>query len=90
MSSGVWAGEIPLEKAHNLPEVGSGKRTVKQELERIGYLGSMEPSYKAMPIGVSHSVCRDEAVSNSFRLILSCILVCWHTPTRSFCLRLFM
>lgn len=51
MSSAVWAGKIPLEKAHNLKEVGGGGRTVKQELERIGYLGEMEASYKAMPLG---------------------------------------
>lgn len=76
MSSGVWAGEIPSKKAHNLPEVGGGKRTVKQELERIGYLGEMEASYKAMPIGVSDPTCQDDAVSDSFRLILSCTLVC--------------
>lgn len=57
MSSGVWAGEIPLKKAHDLPEVGGGKRTVKQELKRIGYLGEMEASYKALPIGVSVPIC---------------------------------
>ena len=53
VSSGVWAGEIPIERAHALKEVGEGGRTMKQELERIGYLGEMEASYKAMPIAVS-------------------------------------
>lgn len=53
VSSGVWAGEIPIERAHALKEVGGGGRTMKQELERIGYLGEMEASYKAMPIAVS-------------------------------------
>ena len=52
VSSGVWAGEIPLEKAHNLPEVGGGSKTMKEELERIGYLGDTAASHKAMPIGV--------------------------------------
>ena len=52
VSSGVWAGQIPIEKAHNLQEVGGGKQTMRQELHRIGYLGSVEASYKAMPIGV--------------------------------------
>ncbi|KAL8694399.1 MAG: hypothetical protein Q9218_000965 [Villophora microphyllina] len=51
ISSGVWAGEISLEKAHNLKEVGPEKRTMKQELERIGYLGHMDASYKVMPLG---------------------------------------
>ena len=53
VASGVWAGEIPLERAHNLKEVGGGGRTMKQELERIGYLGDMDASYEAMPIAVS-------------------------------------
>ncbi len=75
MSSGVWAGEIPLKKAHDLPEVGGGKRTVKQELKRIGYLGEMEASYKALPIGVSVPICQDDTVPDSFRLILNCTLV---------------
>lgn len=52
VSSGVWAGSLPVEKAHQLQEVGAGKRTMKQELERIGYLGGIEASYKAMPIAV--------------------------------------
>ncbi|KAL6717465.1 hypothetical protein ACLMJK_005380 [Lecanora helva] len=51
VSSGVWSGSIPIEKAHQLQEVGNEKRTMKQELERIGYLGDSETSYKAMPIG---------------------------------------
>ena len=51
VASGVWAGAIPLEKAHNLREVGGGSATQKSELERIGYLGLVEASYKANPIG---------------------------------------
>ena len=53
VSSGVWAGEIALDRAHNLKEVGGGTRTMKQELERIGYLGETAASHKAMPISVS-------------------------------------
>lgn len=53
VASGVWAGEIPIEKAHALKEVGAGGRTMREELESIGYLGEMEASYKAMPIAVS-------------------------------------
>lgn len=52
VASGVWAGKIPIEKAHSLQEVGGGKRTMKQELERIGYLGAIESSFGAMPIAV--------------------------------------
>jgi hydantoinase/carbamoylase family amidase len=50
VSSGVYAGAIPLEKAHNLQEVGGGTATMKSELQRIGYLGNVDASYKAVPI----------------------------------------
>lgn len=50
VASGVWAEEIPLERAHNLQEVGGGTATMKSELERIGYLGTTPASYKAMPM----------------------------------------
>jgi hypothetical protein len=51
VSSGVWAGEIPLERAHGLKEVGGGAATMREELERIGYLvGEVEASHKAMPM----------------------------------------
>ncbi|KAI2617748.1 amidase [Hypoxylon sp. NC1633] len=49
-SSGVWAGDISLEHAHNLQEVGGGTATMKSELERIGYLGSTPASYRSMPM----------------------------------------
>jgi len=49
LASGVWAGAVPLATAHSLVEVG-GRRTMKQELERIGYLGDMEASHAAMPL----------------------------------------
>lgn len=52
VSSGVWAGELPLETAHSLKENGPQRRTMKQELERIGYLGNMDASHKVMPLGV--------------------------------------
>ncbi|KAI0545013.1 hypothetical protein F4679DRAFT_491812 [Xylaria curta] len=50
VSSGVWAEDIPLETAHNLREVGGGTATMKSELERIGYLGSIPASYRSMPM----------------------------------------
>lgn len=51
VSSGVWAEAIPLQRAHDLPEV-NGIRTMKQELARIGYLGDMQASYRAMCLAV--------------------------------------
>ncbi len=53
VSSGVWAGKVPVERAHAMKEVGKGGRTMKQELERIGYLGDIAASYKDSPIAVS-------------------------------------
>lgn len=50
VSSGVWAGKITLDHAHNLQEVGSGAATMKSELERIGYLGSTPASHTVMPM----------------------------------------
>jgi hydantoinase/carbamoylase family amidase len=50
VSSGVWAGDIPLERAHNLKEVGNGTATMKSELERIGYLGETPASHKSIPM----------------------------------------
>lgn len=50
VSSGVWAGEITLDTAHNLQEVGGGTATMKSELQRIGYLGTVETSHTASPI----------------------------------------
>ncbi|OTA61538.1 amidase [Hypoxylon sp. EC38] len=49
-SSGVWAEEIPLDRAHNLREVGGGTATMRSELERIGYLGSTPASYRTTPM----------------------------------------
>jgi acetylornithine deacetylase/succinyl-diaminopimelate desuccinylase-like protein len=53
VASAVWAEAIPLEEAHNLAEVTPSAngvhRTMKQELERIGYLGSQPASYRTNP-----------------------------------------
>ena len=57
VSSGVWAGKIPLDKAHSLQEIGDGKKTIKQELERIGYLGATESNFNNIPIAVSSMTC---------------------------------
>lgn len=55
ISSGVWAGSIPLETGWNCKEAaslatGPTLRTVKEELERIGFLGSVPASHEAQPI----------------------------------------
>lgn len=55
VSSGVWAGSVPLETAWNCLEVAefssaSRPQTLKQELERIGFLGDIPASYTAQPM----------------------------------------
>ena len=54
VASGVWAGAIPLETAWNCKETkssdGSAEKTMKEELERIGFLGNVPASYEAQPI----------------------------------------
>lgn len=52
VSSGVWAGSIPLQEAHDLESVipANDTATMRSELERIGYLGSTPCSWEAMPI----------------------------------------
>ncbi|EME48492.1 hypothetical protein DOTSEDRAFT_67506 [Dothistroma septosporum NZE10] len=52
VSSGVWAGDIPFEDAHNLKSVipANDIATVKSELERIGYLGEIPASHKSTPM----------------------------------------
>ncbi|KAF2745853.1 amidase [Sporormia fimetaria CBS 119925] len=52
VSSGVWAGSIPLETAHNLREVGpNSTATMASELARIGYLGGVPASHSHIPMG---------------------------------------
>ncbi|KAI1177115.1 hypothetical protein F4777DRAFT_227489 [Nemania sp. FL0916] len=51
-SSGVWAGAIPLETAHNLPSVTSSSPavTLRSELQRINYLGALPAHHTATPM----------------------------------------
>jgi hydantoinase/carbamoylase family amidase len=49
LSSGVWAGAIPLETAWGLKEV-AGEKTVRQELEAHGWLGPVPASHEATPL----------------------------------------
>lgn len=53
VASGVWAEAVPLETAWNLAEVSSSeqstRKTMKEELTRIGYLGKQNASYKDFP-----------------------------------------
>ncbi|KAI3127558.1 hypothetical protein CBS147330_5732 [Penicillium roqueforti] len=53
ISAAVWAEAIPLTTAWNLKEISAGDntahKTMKEELDRIGYVGEMPASFKANP-----------------------------------------
>lgn len=52
MGSGVWSGRVGLQQAWDVKSVAAGPvTTVKEELERIGYLGSIPVGPQGMPIG---------------------------------------
>ena len=75
VASGVWSEKISLQRAHDLVEVGRGTRTMRQELERIGYLEEMEASHHVMPLGVCPCTMPNMLSTPAEirdRLILSC------------------
>ncbi|SPO05639.1 related to beta-alanine synthase [Cephalotrichum gorgonifer] len=45
LSSGVWVGDIPVEKAWGLADIFDSSVTVKSELERLGFLGKVPCSH---------------------------------------------
>ena len=55
VASGVWAEAIPLETAWELEEVpslitdGTSPKTMKEELDRIGYRGDYSASFHSNP-----------------------------------------
>ncbi|KAL4725854.1 hypothetical protein ACLX1H_006528 [Fusarium chlamydosporum] len=50
VSSGVWAEVIPLQTAWDLREVlASNPKSMKEELDRIGYTGDAPASYRSNP-----------------------------------------
>jgi hydantoinase/carbamoylase family amidase len=50
LASGVWAGDIPLQKAWDLGDIFNPQITLKSELERLGYLGEVECSDQGYPL----------------------------------------
>ena len=53
VASGVWAGAIPIETAWDLREIPRAglkeRKTMKEELTRIGFLGTVPASYDQNP-----------------------------------------
>ncbi|KAH8585774.1 hypothetical protein B0O99DRAFT_530042 [Bisporella sp. PMI_857] len=86
VSSGVWAGSIPIEKAHNLKEVGGGFATMKDELQRIGYLGDIPASYKNTPFAAHFELHIEqgpilEAENKKIGIVKGVQAYRWHTIT---------
>jgi hypothetical protein len=50
MASGVWAGASDIQKVHTVRALDDPQASVKSELMRIGYLGSVKSSWEAMPM----------------------------------------
>ncbi|KAF5247114.1 hypothetical protein FAUST_966 [Fusarium austroamericanum] len=51
VASGVWAEFIPLQTAWGLREAhAANPQSMKQELDRIGYTGGVQASYKSNPV----------------------------------------
>lgn len=48
LCSGVWGGAFTTEYAHSRPDADG--KTLKEELQRIGFLGSVPCSYEANPL----------------------------------------
>lgn len=51
VSSGVWAGAIPLEEAYNIADIFDPKATMGSELRRHGLVGDVPCSSEANPLG---------------------------------------
>ncbi|OBT49034.1 hypothetical protein VE00_00037 [Pseudogymnoascus sp. WSF 3629] len=86
VSSGVWAGSIPLERAHNLKEVGGGHATMKSELQRIGYLGDTPASYESTPLAAHFELHIEqgpilEAENKRIGIVKGVQAYRWHTVT---------
>lgn len=50
VGSGVWCGDVPLERAWMLQDVKDRALTMKSELSKIGFLGETRCSHEATPL----------------------------------------
>ncbi|KAI9718210.1 MAG: hypothetical protein M1812_004200 [Candelaria pacifica] len=86
VASGVWAGEFSLERAYALEEVGGGGRTMRGELERIGYKGEMEASWETMKLAAHFELHIEqgpilEAASKKIGIVEGVQAYRWYTIT---------
>lgn len=56
MASAVWSGELDLEYAHKCSDTTNRSISIKDELQRIGYLGTKEVSHKTNPLSAHFEI----------------------------------
>lgn len=56
LASGVWGGAFTTEWAHARPDINDTGTTLKDELERIGYLGDIPCSHDANPLSAHFEI----------------------------------
>jgi hypothetical protein len=56
MSSAVWAGQLDLDYAHKCTDTTNSAVSIKDELKRIGYLGTKEVSHKTNPLSAHFEI----------------------------------
>lgn len=80
--SGVWSGSHSLESVHNLRALGNPDTTLKNELERIGYLGETKASWEATPFA-AHFELHIGMLNAKDRKISKLILILEQRRTRT-------
>lgn len=56
MSSAVWSHELDIDYAHSCTDSTDKSISIKDELKRIGYLGTKEVSYKTAPLSAHFEI----------------------------------
>ncbi len=56
MSSAVWASQLDIDYAHKCYDTSDHSITIKDELKRIGYLGTKEVSFAANPLSAHFEI----------------------------------
>lgn len=67
MASGVWSGASDVRKAHEMRALDDPGASVRSELIRIGYLGSVKASFEAMPMAAHFELHIGEKISSLMR-----------------------
>jgi len=60
MSSAVWSEQLDIDYAHKCTDTLNRSLTIKDELKRIGYLGTKEVSHKTNPLSAHFEIVSQE------------------------------